>query len=248
MMNILPKSVAVCLLVGAGLVNGSWTERWGSSPLVATMAARFDSVPMTIGDWKATPFDLSPQDRAVTGARSFLARVYSDSKRGVSVSVLLLGGLPGKMTTHTPDVCYTGAGYTLGSPITFERHYGASGQKASFRTAVATRDGTEPSTLRIIWGWNASKGWSAPAEPRWEFASQRWLCKLYVVRETRGTFADLEDDPASDFLELLLPEIDRCAFSVPQETPSQNAGVSRQPTRRIVTIQRPSRPAVVQAR
>jgi hypothetical protein len=218
-MNILCKSFAVCLIVGAGLFHGIWTERWGSSPLLAAMAERFDTVPMKIGDWKATPFTLPPDDQAMTGARACLSRVYTDAKRGVSVSVLLLGGLPGKITTHTPDVCYTGTGYTLGSSITFERSYGAPGQKASFRTAVASRDGTEPSTLRIIWGWNDSKGWSAPAEPRWEFGSRPWLCKLYVVRETRGSFGDLDDEPAVEFLQLFLPELDRSVFSAPHHTP-----------------------------
>ena len=74
MMDIIRISAAVVLIVGAGLVHGAWTNRWGSSPALAALAARFESVPMVIGDWKATPFDLPPEERAMAGAVACLTR------------------------------------------------------------------------------------------------------------------------------------------------------------------------------
>ena len=77
----------------------------------------------------------------MAGAEAWLIRNYSNPSRGVSVSVMLLGGLPGKISTHTPDVCYTGAGYTLNSASAFEHRDGPDRRSAGFKTALATRKG-----------------------------------------------------------------------------------------------------------
>jgi len=215
-------SAAVVLIIGAGLVHGAWTHRWGPSPALAALGARFESVPMVIGDWKGTVFEVPPEDRAMAGAVACLGRVYSNPSRGVSVSVLLLGGLPGKISTHTPDVCYNGGGYTVDSPSAFQRRDGPDEHQAEFRTALATRGGTSPSVLRIFWSWNASKGWSAPEEPRWKFAAEPALCKLYVIRETAGAVVDPGADPCNDFLSVFLPELDRKVFSAPNRLDSNS--------------------------
>ena len=116
------------------------------------------------------------------------------------------------MSTHTPEVCYTGAGYDLGAPSAYERRYGPDGRRAAFRTALAARGGANPSVLRIFWTWHASKGWAAPGEPRWAFASEPTLCKLYVVRQAGGADVGPDGDPCNDFLDVFLPELDRAVF------------------------------------
>jgi hypothetical protein len=215
-MQIIRISAAVVLIVGAGFVQGAWINRWGPSPALAALASRFETVPMKIGDWKATALELGSGERAMTGAVASLSRVYANPGRGVSVSVLLLGGLPGKISTHTPDVCYTGAGFILDSPSLYDYRYDSGGERrAEFQTAVARREGTTPSILRIFWGWNASKGWAAPAEPRWTFGSEPALCKLYVIRETAGAVVNPGVDPCNEFLSVFLPELDRLVFSRP---------------------------------
>jgi hypothetical protein len=209
-------AAAVILIVGAGLVHGKWTNRWAQSPALTELVRRFDSVPMVIGDWQGRAFELPALDRAMAGAVACLSREYSNPARGITFSVLLLGGLPGKISTHTPDVCYTGAGFTLDSPVPFTYRYGPDATVAEFKTALAIRGGTNPSTLRIFWGWNASKGWSAPDDPRWKFAANPALCKLYIVRETAGVAGDPQNDPCNDFLKVLLPELDRLVFTNPR--------------------------------
>ena len=204
------------LIVGAGLVHGTWTNRWRPSPALAALARGLNPYLMVIGDWNGTAFELPARDRAMAGAVACLARRYSSPIRGVSVSVLLFGGLPGIISAHTPDVCYPGAGYTLDAPSVFQRRDSRGDRRAEFRTALATRGGTNPSALRIFWSWNASKGWLAPEEPRWEFSDAPALCKLYIVRETAGAGVDLGDDPCNDFLSVFLPELDRLVFSGPK--------------------------------
>jgi hypothetical protein len=215
-MDMIRVSTALVLVVGAGLVQGAWTNRWRPSAELNALISKFDSVPSVIGDWHGKHFEVAPRERAMAGAVACLSRRYSNPSRGISVSVLLLGGLPGNISAHTPDVCYPGAGYTLNTPATFDYRAGPDKTLAGFRTALATRGRASPSILRIFWSWNASKGWVAPDEPRWKFASEPALCKLYVVRETGGAVVDPGSDPCNDFLSVFLPELDRLVFSVPK--------------------------------
>jgi lipopolysaccharide/colanic/teichoic acid biosynthesis glycosyltransferase len=209
-------AAAVILIIGAGLVHGAWTNRWGPPAELVELAARFDQVPMGIGDWKATEQEVPAAVRAMSGAVACFSRQYTNRNRGLSVSVLLLGGLPGKISTHTPDVCYPGAGYVLSALAPYVTDYGSGGQRAEFRTAVARREETNPSVLRIFWGWNAGNRWSAPEVPRWSYATESSLCKLYVIRETAGDVVDPAHDPCNELLSVLLPELDRVVFSTPR--------------------------------
>ncbi len=206
-------SAAVVLIVGAGLLQGAWTNRWGLSPPLAALGSRFESVPMVIGDWKGTKFGLPPRERAMAGAAACLARRYHNPSRGVAITVLLLAGLPGDIATHTPDVCYPSAGYTLSSFAPYEYNYGRDNCRAEFRTALAVREGPNPSVLRIFWSWNAAKGWRAPQDARWSLASEPALCKLYVIRETAGPVVDPGSDGCNEFLSVFLPELDRLVFA-----------------------------------
>jgi hypothetical protein len=211
---MLRTSAAVFLIVASGLVSGRWTNRWGPSPAVSVLASRFDSVPLVIGDWRGVALETAASERASAGADTCLNRIYTNSRKGASVSVLLLGGLPGKISTHTPEACYPGSGVVLSPTTSCALSYGGeSARRAEFQTAVATRGGTQPSVLRIYWCWNASNGWAAPASPRWAYASVPSLCKLYVVSKTSGAVVDPGTDPCNDFLSVFLPELDRLVFA-----------------------------------
>lgn len=211
-MGIVRITAAVALIVGAGLVHGAWTDRWGPSPALAALATRYDSVPMVIGDWKGTPFEVGARQREIAGAEACLARVYTNARRGISVSVLLLGGRPGNIASHTPEICYPGAGYELSVPTAFDHRPHGDGHRVGLRTALAARGGTNPSVLRILWTWHDSKGWAAPEDARRKFASEPTLSKLYLVRETGGAAVEPDRDPCNEFLDVFMPELDRAVF------------------------------------
>ena len=147
MMDIIRISAAVVLIVGAGLVHGAWTDRWGTSPALTALAARFESVPHGHRRLEGDGFRAAA-GRASHGRRSGLPRpaVLRTRVAGSAVTVLLLGGLPGKISTHTPDVCYAGAGYSLDPPTRLPADLRPRRPAAEFRTALATREGpTRPS-------------------------------------------------------------------------------------------------------
>jgi hypothetical protein len=65
MMIVIRIIAALVLIVGADLVHGAWTNRWRTSPALASFAAKLDFVPMDIGPWKGTAVDFSPRELAV---------------------------------------------------------------------------------------------------------------------------------------------------------------------------------------
>jgi hypothetical protein len=214
-------ATAIAMILGVGLVHGAWTSRWRLPPALKEVAGRIEALPTELGAWtmKADQ-ELSPRELAMTGAVGHISRVYSRQKDGHTdaVSVLLLTGLAGNISTHTPDACYPGSGYTLGNPEKFSRRYGEYDRTAEFQTALAERGGTDPSSLRIFWSWRSSKGWSSPEVARWAFASEPMLTKLYVVREVGNSKVDPKDDPCNAFLAELLPVLDQAVAPSPQPT------------------------------
>jgi hypothetical protein len=213
MKNIMRISVALTLIIGAGLVHGAWTSRWRPAPALIEMASRLRDLPPELNDWTATPSDVSSREAVMTGAVGNVRRIYRSHRKGQDISVLLLTGLPGDISTHTPEACYPGAGFALGTPETVVCRYGSPPRLAEFRTAVAKKGGTDPSVLRIFWGWRGMKGWSAPAEPRWAFGTEAVLTKLYVVRQTPSDSGNPNDDPGIEFLSELLPQLDSLVLS-----------------------------------
>ncbi len=227
MKNTIRIIAALVMIIGTGLVGGAWTNRWRPAPALVALAGRLDSLPKEVGEWTSVSRELPAREKTMTGAVGYISRVYTNPGKRLSISVLLLTGLPGDISTHTPDACYPGAGYALGTMDPYSFKYGTPTptRSAEFRTSVASRGGPNPSTLRLFWAWHSSKGWSAPEDARWALGGEPMLSKLYVVRETAGAVIDPKEDPGNEFLSLLLPELDRIMAEPgqsPQEAPAKS--------------------------
>jgi hypothetical protein len=124
------------------------------------------------------------------------------------ITVILMCGRPDRMSVHTPDICYRGAGFDMvGEPVkaTIPQRPDEF-WTARFRqhSKAAGRD------LRIFWTWGCHTGWRAPTSPRWTFGAQSFLYKLYIVHDDKTT-----TDPnmvEAEFLEQLLPVLDETLF------------------------------------
>jgi hypothetical protein len=215
------------MIAATGWVHGGWTNRWRPAPELAKLASRLQTLPETIGDWKLEQAkEIPPRELAMAGAVGYISRVYSNANKSQSVSVMVLTGLPGDIATHTPDICYPGAGFVLGNPEHYSRTYGSPVSTAGFQTATAVRAGANPMYLRLFWAWYTPKGWSAPESPRWAFAAEPALTKLYVQRNTRGLSIGPKDDPCNEFLALLLPELDRVLSAPSNPIEQASAGAA----------------------
>jgi hypothetical protein len=190
-------------VVGSGVVHGLWTGRWQKPVALEVAVARVTQVPLVIGDWHGKDIPVDAREFAQAGAESYWARTYTDKNR--SVTVLLMCGQVRHMAVHTPEVCYQGLGFQMVDvPENIVVPYGPARDKAEFWTARFTRQLGFVGDLRLFWAWNGSGTWQAPTSPRWTYAGQPFLYKLYVVEESTAP-QRLENDAAVMFLGQFLP-------------------------------------------
>jgi hypothetical protein len=212
MKRILPVAATVVALIACGVVHGLWTDRWVARPDPADAAARFDALPLTLGDWQGEALTVSP--RELQGLSGYLARSYVHRQTGEAVTVALMCGRPRLVSVHSPDVCYAGDGYAVADPSKFSP--AGLPEPAEFWTTdmVRTR-AAEQSRLRVFFAWTASGAWEAPDAARVTYAGTPVLYKLYLLRDLPPGSAPLADDPCLDLFKRLQPELRHCLFAAP---------------------------------
>ena len=185
MKRLFPVVTALAVVVGTGLVQGVWTDRWGLDAAVARLVSGLDRVPRDLGDWHAEVLDSDPNDAPGVAGQLYLR--YANRRTGDSVAVVLLCGRPGPVSIHTPDVCYGASGFKVGkvSTVTLEE----PGGPAEFFVTEAVKS-------------------RAAGNARVKFAGQKALVKFFVVREL-STEVPPERDPCADFLRRFLPELEK---------------------------------------
>lgn len=203
MKRMLPALAAVTLVLVAGVVHGFWTDRWHTSRAVETAVANLDSVPRSVGDWKAEPLPSDLDDKAIPGQ---LYLRYVNQKTGDSITLVLLCGRPGPVAIHTPDVCYGASGFKVGRKADFtppgfkDAHF--------FTTEAQHSSAADQTRLRIFWSWFAAGRWEAPENPRVSFTRLPVLYKLHISRDMAAD-VPLDQDPCADFLRQMLPELQK---------------------------------------
>jgi hypothetical protein len=205
--------LAFAILLISGLVHGFWTQRWQTSDALDNACADLAEVPRQIGPWNGTDVDVDPEPFKQARAVGYWMRTFSRSGSQRSITVILMCGLAGHMSVHTPDVCYRGAGYEMaGEQFKQAVTFGPDNHTADFWSArfrqPAKALGNE---LRIYWAWTADGNWQAPASPRLSLGGNPFLFKLYVVRETSGETG--QDETSLQFFQELLPILEKSLFS-----------------------------------
>lgn len=201
-----PMAVAVAAVVAAGVLHGRTVDRWGTSERLTQAVDALRGVPPTVGPWAGK--DMEPIPEAVlklAQINGYVQRTYTAPGGGEPVSVLLVCGRGGPISVHTPDICFAGAGYkqvTEAVPTTVE----AGGRSHTFWAAKFDAPGERAGMQEVLWGWSADgREWSAPANPRRQFAREKALYKLYVIRQVPPTERPGDPDPARAFLRDALP-------------------------------------------
>jgi hypothetical protein len=202
---------ALVVVLGTGLVHAMWIGRWRSPQVLRDAAARLGHAPEDLGEWKARPAEIDAEVLASAGAVGSWVRSYRHEGSGETLTILLLCGNGGPMSVHRPEHCYRAAGYDMTSAITpFTLKSEAGVPLAEFRTATFSKPVTEGGVpLRILWSWYADGAWRAPESPRLSLARHPVLYKLYVVHATARPRTRPEEDPATAFLQILLPELNK---------------------------------------
>jgi hypothetical protein len=137
----------------------------------------------------------------------YLTRKYTHSKGG-QIHILLLCGRPGPISAHTPEICFSGAGYEIIGERQKHRAIASNDDPGGeFWTARFKSSNPRTPPIRAFWAWSNGGEWRAAAYPRWGYARSGYLYKLYVIRSMRQLDEPIKTDPCQDFLKVLLPEL-----------------------------------------
>jgi len=173
-------SGAIIVLVGfTGLTSGRFTGT-AHEELIRDRASRaLASLPDTCGHWTSTSLEMNPDELKVAEVSGAILRRYTHRDSRDSVIVLALCGPPGPISVHPPTACYRARGYRLVRQPQTTAIDGAN-------NTVITAEFENPAGFRedrvgILWCWSDGENWSAPENPRLEFASEPALFKLYVT-------------------------------------------------------------------
>ncbi len=85
-LTVLPFVVALPILIGSALLQGSKTERWGQFPEMKEFASRLTRLPMSIGPWQGkigTPME--EDTRRYAGAEGDVQIIYTNSNTRAQV-------------------------------------------------------------------------------------------------------------------------------------------------------------------
>ncbi|MFO0800296.1 MAG: hypothetical protein U0804_22745 [Gemmataceae bacterium] len=193
-----PALVVVAVLVVAGAVaHGVPIQRWTFVEPDQTQNDRMHALEVRFEDWQPTPIptEMPTNERSVATSRR-----YQSAGTGRGGAVTMISGIPGSVSTHTPDVCYPGSGYkTLRGPKKETAELPGGGTATYYVADFEKTTATRQDRVRVRWAWHTGEGaWEAPENPRWQFAARlarvAVLYKVYVVTP----LADGDDERPED--------------------------------------------------
>jgi hypothetical protein len=216
MNQIIATVVSVAALAGVAAYEGIRFGFWNDADPreLETFVERLKSVPDSFGEWSSQAAKTDESQFAAGGVRGHVARDYENTKTGAKVNVYLVCGKTHPMAIHSPDMCYTAAGFAAGEK---NHQYIEFGDRVGeFWFSRFTRDNSlNREELDILWAWTGEGGqWEAPSNPRPHFSDKNALYKLYLISHPGTTIGP---EPASHvFLKEFLPILDKVLFEQPQ--------------------------------
>lgn len=190
-----PILVLVALVLAGAVVHGAITQRWSLFAPDAARAERMHALAIELPDCDVKPIenDVPLKERSIATSRRYLA---GDGSYSAAVSII--SGVPGAVSTHTPDVCYTASGYRMLGAIRRESIKLAGGTSATYFVAdFEKKRETSVERLRIRWSWTTAGSWDAPDGARFHYMKASELYKLYIVTPVAEADGKPGDDPAA---------------------------------------------------
>ena len=195
-----PTFLVLAALIAAGaVVNGMATQRWSFTAPDPTLTDKLHALEVRFEDWQSSevPTEMPTNERSIATTRRYLSPIT-----GRSGVVTLISGIPGSVSTHTPDVCYPGSGYKTVREPRRESVELPAGHTAVFYVAdFEKKTATKQDRARVRWAWATDGEWIAPDNPRWQFAKQLArvpvLYKVYIVTPLPDETDDRPEDDAT---------------------------------------------------
>ncbi len=195
--SLLAILAAIALTVGPAVLQGHFSNRWGTPVDLTIAGEQLHQFPRELGPWQNAE-DERPLSEAVCrelGLVEHFHRQYVHTSTGERMHVLLMVGPPGRLVRHPPDVCYANrANEQLGDAELIE----VSGTERSQFELLRFRRTAQPvpSEFEVAYAFCEGSGtWAAPSSPRMAYGGEPVLYKLQVLREGKSSTVqeDIED-------------------------------------------------------
>ena len=206
--------VIVLTLLSTYVVGSNW-GRWGNFRQAMEEAGKaVEKIPRSFGNWEAATDDEKLDQASVEQLEltDYVVRRYTNKTTNETVSLIFMVGPTGRLTVHTPQICFGGRNYKMVSnptPVSFpfEGEGGASESKDVLSKLVFTNQSVNGGAKLFYYGVSTGHNWQElTGSARSDFQNFRFLYKMqleaFVSEEGSG-----ENDVVARFLRDFLPEI-----------------------------------------
>jgi hypothetical protein len=195
--------------LASGWLHGRMTNRWGEAAVLRDAAQKLGAeLPARLGPWRLVKsYELEQSVANALQCVGYLHGAYAHDQTGDTVVVAIIAGPGGRISVHTPEICYSAQDYELvGDRQQLAIHDEVGNLHTFWQLAANSRVPARPH-LRVLYGWSAGDAWQAVAGPRFAFAGLPLLYKLQLAGPPQAGQANPAFDPCQDFLARLVHDL-----------------------------------------
>jgi len=193
------SGTVVVLLVMTGLADGRFADTKGRQQKLMHTSELLASLPLECGNWTSTSIEVDSEELRIAEATGAVLRCYRNRLSGDLVTVLLLCGPPGPISVHPPTACYKARGYRLVDEPRRVTFVDDNKSHEVLAAEFSNPAGFAEDRVGITWCWTADGHWTTPQNPRFEFADEAALLKLYITWDRGGDSRSLEASIPKEF-------------------------------------------------
>jgi hypothetical protein len=176
-------AIALLTIVPA-LLYGRFTNRW-HTPESPNVAERMDDFPTSFGSWKTVGDNEPLSDRVIRelGIRSYINRQYRHVDSDARVDLILMGGTPGPLVRHPPDICYGVRANTLLNETQTDIAGQAAGSEeagSQFRVLTYKPNSQIRQPFNVAYAFSVGEQWAVPSWPRITYGAFPYLYKAQI--------------------------------------------------------------------
>jgi hypothetical protein len=208
--------VLACVIIAAsGLLRINQERAFADAARSAqTPPFPMRELPRELGEhWKmqGEEQELDPDTLTIAGCSDYMLRRYVDDRTGVALTVLVSFGPAAKVFPHSPIVCYPSTGFKKRAGPSIRSIDAGDDESARFSVlAFARPDGGIDDLRQVYYSyWHDGRWDPESSQTKNRFFHRPAMFKIQVERPITFDEIEARSSPIDEFLEALVPEIDR---------------------------------------
>jgi len=214
--------VIVSTFLTTYVVGSNWGW-WG--PMRSAMqkaAVAIKNTPKNFGNWEAATDDEKLDEASVEQLElmDYVVRRYTNKITNETVALIFMIGPTGRLTVHTPQICFGGRNFKMDSlpiPVSFafeSNDNSSENSKDTFSKIVFKNQSVSGGAKLFYYGVSSGQNWiPITGSSRSDLQNIRFLYKIQVeafVQEDQSGENDVIARFLQDFLPLIRPELLDC--------------------------------------